>query len=627
MKAAAVVLFLPMVLAGCVGGVAGPGGSGSGGAAGFEPCVHPWPCADGSEWPVGLAGPFELDRVERVKLPGHEGVLLDGAIWFPSVPAGMRLPVVLWSSPYWGTSSPYPDSPDVLGSDHVPVGFLVEQGYAVALVSVRGTGFSEGCYESFGRNEQLDHVELVGWLAGQPWSNGRAGMMGLSYHGTTPWEAAIHAPPALKTIVVAGMISDHYTFFHTPQGAPFTLGGSFEARFTATTTAPAGGPVLFDGASPERFLAEWPGTLAHRACPSVLEVASRPQAAYLEEDRQAPFWIERRLIDGFANVTAAVLLTHGFEDRWDSGHAQQELAAWGALPATTPRHLLEGQWGHEFPNTNAFDPAWALADWHDRMVAWFDFWLKGLGGPPASLGTAAYQDDTLQWHTSTAWPPAEARDEVLHLADGTLTPEAPAPDAPSAMFRAAPDPTVDPGDTQRAVIGPICGPTGPDGTLPHAALFASEPLEAPALIAGNPFAYLTLQSDQPSGLVAVALVDLAPDFACDDLQPTGVRALTWGAADLRFHQGGYVAAPFPVDQDHGVRVDLTNLAMVVPEGHRLGVVLSYGEPLARSAAGHAPLITVQAASHVVIPVVEGSFGGDAPTLEYPPRPFVPVAGS
>ncbi len=61
-------------------------------------------------------------------------------------------------------------------------------------------------------------------------------MMGLSYHGTTPWEAAIQNPRHLKTIVVAGMVGDWYTFYHTPQGAPFTVGTAFQAIINGTVS-------------------------------------------------------------------------------------------------------------------------------------------------------------------------------------------------------------------------------------------------------------------------------------------------------------------------------------------------------------------------------------------------------
>ncbi|MGH2684870.1 MAG: CocE/NonD family hydrolase, partial [Actinomycetota bacterium] len=154
--------------------------------------------------------PGPAAEVRHVRVASHDGVRLDGWLVLPPEAETGRVPVVLWSAPYFGqcdyypfpTDSPPPrcnyatgDNPELWDnssvSESVPVNLLVEQGYAVAIFNVRGTGNSGGCFSWFGRAEQLDQALLVEWLAAQGWSNGRVGMMGLSYHGTTPWEAAI----------------------------------------------------------------------------------------------------------------------------------------------------------------------------------------------------------------------------------------------------------------------------------------------------------------------------------------------------------------------------------------------------------------------------------------------------
>jgi hypothetical protein len=89
---------------------------------------------------------------------------------------------------------------------------------------------------------------------------------------------------------------------------------------------------------------------------------------------------------------------------------------------------------------------------------------------------------------------------------------------------------------------------------------------------------------------------------------------------------------FPTAGAQHVRVDLANVAEVVPAGHRLAVVVSHGNPRYLTGTGPwTPLVGVVAdggalASHVVLPVVNGTFGGAAPTLAYPPRPFLPQLG-
>ncbi len=43
---------------------------------------------------------------------------------------------------------------------------------------------------------------MIGWIAAQPWSDGRVGMYSGSYNGFTAWSAARQMPKALKAIAV-----------------------------------------------------------------------------------------------------------------------------------------------------------------------------------------------------------------------------------------------------------------------------------------------------------------------------------------------------------------------------------------------------------------------------------------
>lgn len=52
-----------------------------------------------------------------------------------------------------------------------------------------------------------DAAALIGWIAAQPWSDGRVGMYGGSYSGFTVWAAAKHMPPALKAMMVGAPVA------------------------------------------------------------------------------------------------------------------------------------------------------------------------------------------------------------------------------------------------------------------------------------------------------------------------------------------------------------------------------------------------------------------------------------
>jgi putative CocE/NonD family hydrolase len=618
-------LLAPALLAGCLDSDPGRPAPSAAMAAG----VHPHPAGGGAEWPLGLEGPFGLLSIENVKVPAADEILLDGWVLRPDVPAGTKVPVVLWSAPYFGQCSYLPNTADPadypschydLGTDPelrdgddvseaVPIDRLLSEGYAVAVFNVRGTGNSGGCFEWFGPKEQADQALLVEWLGQQGWSNGRVAMMGLSYHGTTPWEAAIQNPPSLKTIVVAGMVSDAYTFSHTPQGATFAISAVFEAQFflRVSGSPPINGP-------PEHWTVEHAPAMAERVCPETADVLREEFSGTYTDVRNGAYWDERRLIDRFPGVTASVLLTHGFDDNVGSGHQQQENAAWDSL-TLAPKRMMQGQWPHMMPTHDAeFGPTYGQP-FEDVAVAWFDYWLKGIGSPE-KLGVAEYQDGDDGWHASSAWPPVEASDEVLYL---TQRKAAAAPGDEASSFQS----TVNVGTTTL-----LCG----DELLPAIALrptnqglaYLSEPVMVDTLVAGNPIAYLQVESDLPGGLVAIDLFDVPA--SCADAVFLGR-----GVADLRFHDGVFTGHDFPVGEPTPVRFDITDFAEWLPAGHRLGIVLSYGDPIDRTAPPYPALITIHGdgtpeSSHVVVPVVQGGFGGEAPTLRYPPRPFVPAEG-
>lgn len=577
-------------------------------------------------------------EIEHVRVPSHDGVELDGWLLRPEgVPASAKLPIVLWSGPYFGQSVPTGDNPayhdNSDAGEAVPVNLLLDHGYAVAIFNVRGTGNSGGCFSWFGAAEQKDQAFLVEWLAARPWSNGNVGMMGLSYHGTTPWAAAIHNPPHLKTIVTAGMISDPYLFSHTPQGATSTnMGiGFYNTGFPAqmSFSPPVHG-------SPEHNTVQHAPVIPERACEDVVEfIAEDVKGAYTDH-RSKEFWDERRLIDRFHNVRAAVLLVDGFQDHYLSGHQIQANEVWNLLPHA-PKQMLVGQWGHSFPNHNSYNTNWVMEDWNQRLLAWLDYWLKGIGERPTNLvnyqegrydGAATTRTSKLPapappWHTAGAWPPP-AKNEVLYLAPGALTG---APGSGLSSFRSYSDPRTF-SDPEQLLCEAADAPEG----APSALSFITEPVSKPVAIAGNPFAYLQLSSDLPGGIVAVHLFDIGPDFRCASFLTTGadgVRYWSAGTADLRFHKGNFTGEPFPTGTPTHVRIDLTDFAERLEPGHRLAVVVSRGDPYDRIGAPYFPNVTVHAdggpsASHLVLPVVSGTLGGHAPELRYPPRPFLPA---
>jgi predicted acyl esterase len=73
-------------------------------------------------------------------------------------------------------------------------------GFAGVVGLTRGKDCSPGAPVPY-EHDGADAAALVDWIAAQPWSDGRVGMYGGSYEGSTPWAAAKHRPKALKAIM------------------------------------------------------------------------------------------------------------------------------------------------------------------------------------------------------------------------------------------------------------------------------------------------------------------------------------------------------------------------------------------------------------------------------------------
>jgi putative CocE/NonD family hydrolase len=610
------------------------GVSGHGGGQSEKACAHPYPCS--YQW-QGPAGPYEVLPSERVSVTSFDGVQINGFILRPNLPPEVPVPVILTATPYMQPGT-VPTGFHVGG---VPGRSYAAAGYAVAAFSVRGTGDSGGCFGMKSKAEQRDLPIIIDWLARQPWSNGRVGMQGISYPGTTPVMAAIQNPPALKTIVIAGTILDEYGFNHSPQGAALLPVAMTNAVFGAARG------ITVPYSLPPRSAAGI-ATAPERLCPELLKANTVGTTGEATGDRDAQFWSERRFIDGVPGITAATFVVHGFQDRWGSGHAFQDDWAWQTLQSA-PKRMLVGQWWHEWPSSNSIYPEYKLTDWPQRQLAWYDYWLKGWGDAAPGLGEVEFQDSSGALTKTDAWPPplakrgadqargphaglARRHDEVLYLREQGLQPDA---GREAASFVSVFPPWTGGNDPNLTGIG---GPSGngwrwstpcPD---PTRLVYTSEPVQQRTLLAGNAFGSLKLESSAPAGVYELQLYDVGPDFDCDD-PPTArsedVRPLTEGAADLRYHTSqDYRAKPFPVLTPTQMRVDIANLAEVLEPGHRLAVVVSHGFWRGGTTPDPAPVLTLHgdggpASSHLVLPVVTGGFGGAAPTLSYPPTPFLP----
>ena len=146
---------------------------------------------------------YGVHVTEDVKVTMSDGTVLRVNLYRPAradgSPVQRRFPVIL-------TQTPYNKSAPQLGFRN---DYLVEHGYVQVVADVRGTGSSNGTWDSFGSREQRDGAELVRWAHSRkrPWSNGDVGLWGVSYAAINQFLTAAQHPAGLKAmfpIVPAG---------------------------------------------------------------------------------------------------------------------------------------------------------------------------------------------------------------------------------------------------------------------------------------------------------------------------------------------------------------------------------------------------------------------------------------
>lgn len=129
-------------------------------------------------------------------VPARDGTLLATDVYRPAR-AGAVLedprPAILCRTPYDKTDKRYTEI-----AEH-----FVPRGYVVALQDLRDRFRSGGTKEYFhvaAPHTGTDGYDTVEWIAAQPWSNGRVGMVGSSYAGIGATSAALERPPHLTAI-------------------------------------------------------------------------------------------------------------------------------------------------------------------------------------------------------------------------------------------------------------------------------------------------------------------------------------------------------------------------------------------------------------------------------------------
>ncbi len=444
--------------------------------------------------------------------------------------------------------------------------YFVPRGYAYVVADVRGFGESEGCVEVWGENEQQDQADLVEWVAEQAWSDGNVGMIGASYPGTTPMEAAVQAPEPLKAIVAVAGLTDPYYDWH--------FGGVPNGE-----SGPVGSPAAYQGIGSVVPLEAAHGTdWAESAADTGCGTAELVTEAYQSDGLYTDFYAERNLSARVDQVQAATLYTQGFQD--GNVKPSQMLRWFNALDA--PKKGIFGPWGHQFPPRE---------DMQNLTLAWFDEHLKGIDTRVMDGPTVEVHTNLDTWRADQAFPSNLTDRRALFATEGGSLAWDPSAEGSLQLDTGRAQATVD------ATLAPATG-QGTDKIV-----LRTEPLEEDLYLSGQTRLAMQVSLDGAENAFLWAELNEVTDDESNEV--------TFGALNLALREDVTRYEPMPL----GETVDATLRFQPVEHVFEAGTVLELVlEPVEMSqsdtpeAAGPSTLtlqLGGQDGTRLLVPLLDG----------------------
>ena len=130
---------------------------------------------DGGAVIRGTDETHEVGIVEHAWVEMSDGCRLAAKLWLPEGAESEPVPAIL-------EYIPYRKNDFTALRDSKTHGYFARCGYASVRVDLRGSGDSDGILaDEYLPLEQNDGLEVISWLAKQPWCSGVVGMFGISW--------------------------------------------------------------------------------------------------------------------------------------------------------------------------------------------------------------------------------------------------------------------------------------------------------------------------------------------------------------------------------------------------------------------------------------------------------------
>jgi putative CocE/NonD family hydrolase len=492
------------------------------------------------------AFPRAVREIENLWILLSDGTRLAARLWLPEDAERAPVPALLEYLPYRKRDG-------TVERDALTHPYLAAHGYACVRVDIRGSGESDGLLsDEYSQAEQDDALEVIAWLAAQPWCSGTVGMFGISWGGFNALQVAARRPPALKAIVTLCSTDDRYRDeVHYMGGAKLNAGFGWAAFFFSDMCHPPD-PALVGARWREMWLARL------EALPLFLE-------RWLEHQHRDAYWQHGSVCEDYGAITCAVYAVGG----WTDGYTN-------AIPRllanlASPRKGLIGPWAHAYPHFAKPGPQIGFLQ---EMLRWWDQWLKGrdTGGAAEPMLRAWMTDSHLpaehhetlagRWVSEPAWPPLRPTRRLLLTDTGLLEKAAPL--------------------TARAVCSPLtlgkhAGEWCPFGRGNDQAddqreddalslVFETSPLAETLELLGTPVLTVEVASDRPVAQLIARLCDVHPDGQS--------LRVSYGVLNLTHRDSDRAPAPLVPGERYTVSLRLNDCGAVFPVGHRLRLALS-----------------------------------------------------
>jgi putative CocE/NonD family hydrolase len=482
---------------------------------------------------------------------------------------------------------------------------IVEDGYIRVVQDVRGKYGSEGDYvmnrpphgpqNPTPVDDGTDCYDSIDWLVKNvPESNGRVGIMGISYDGFEPLMALIDPHPALKVSVpmnpmVDGWMGDDW--FHNGAFRQQNMSYIYEQTATRDNSAKWW----------SNFHDEYDGFMHYGSAGAMGQAYGMQQLGFWNKVLAHPdydrFWSDQAVDKLLAAqpLKVPVMLVHSL---WDQEDSYGALAVYRAIKDKDRSgqmvKLVLGPWNHgqEIGDGSSlgvlrFGSDTAKYFRQNILRPYLAQYLKDGAAKADIAAVNAYETGGNRWQRLDRWPLACAngcatQSRNLYLqpghrvgfvapADGAAYDEYVSDPARPVPFRARP---IQP-------IGYDGGLTWPQWLVDDqreasgrtdVMTYVSEPLSAPLKIAGAPEVHLVASTSGTDSDWVVKLIDVYPDQVAEQPELGGYQlAVAMDVLRGRYREGFTVSKPIAANQALPYRFALPNANHVFLPGHRIMV--------------------------------------------------------